>query len=131
MVGITDFFMVSAGILIFVILFFPLILKKFVNKKIEKRYNCKLDVEQEALKYFNFYWYFKYFNPGKTIAMAYLFRSQKMIENEKSLKAINYNIKTAPRSEIFICCFCWIIGFFAAICLFSFFVLVKIFDVKP
>ena len=131
MVEITDFFMVSAGILMFIMLIFPWILKKFVNRKIEKRYNCKLDVEQEGFKYFNFYSYFKYYNPGKIIAMAYIFNSQKMIDKEKSLKAINYNIKTAPRMEIFICVFCWIISFIVAICLFSFFVLVNVFNVKP
>ena len=131
MVGITDFFMVSAGILIFVILFFPLILKKFVNKKIEKRYNCKLDVEQEALKYFNFYWYFKYFNPGKTIAMAYLFNSQKMIDKIPSLKAINYNLKTAPKIEIFICVACWIIALIAILCSILLVILTKGFGVNP
>ena len=131
MVGIVDFCMNLGVIIMFVLAFFPLILKNFVNKRIEKRYNCKLDVEQEAFKYFNFYWYFKYFNPGKTIAMAYLFRSQKMIDKEKTLKAINYNIKTAPKMEIFLCCLAWIIGVIGTLCIVTFLILTKIFNVKP
>ena len=108
-----------------------MILKNFVNKKIEKRYNCKLDVEQEALKYFNFYWYFKYFNPGKTIAMAYIFNSKKMIEKYPGLKEINYNIKTAPKMEIFICVIFWFLTAITALSLILFGIFTQIFNIKP
>ena len=130
MVGITNFFMYSGCITALIAFFFPLITKYFVNNVIEKRHNCKLDVEQNNIRYVFFYWYLKYFNPAKTIALAYLLNSQKMIDRNKSLKEINYNLKTAPRKEIFICVTLYLISFYGVFCLFAFLFLFKGFGVS-
>ena len=42
MVGIVDFCMVYTIVMCFLLAFFPLILKTFVNNAIEKRHHCKL-----------------------------------------------------------------------------------------
>ena len=131
MVGIVHFCMFFTVIGCFFFSFFPLILKTFVNNAIEKRHHCKLDVEQRNVSYIFLYSYFKYFTPGKIIAMAYLFNSQKMIDKNLSLKAINYNLKTAPKKEIFICVACWISTLSIVISLGIFFILVKGFGVNP
>lgn len=82
----------------------PLISKIFVNKPIEKRYKCKLDLENpKALRVF-LYDYFKLTTPTVSIGTAYLFRRNKFIEINPGLNAIHYNIKTAPKKEIVISC---------------------------
>ena len=131
MVGLTDFFMTSGLISMLLFVFFPIILKILVNNKIEKRYNCKLNVEIENRKIFPLYSYFKYCNPGTTIAMAYIFNSKKMIEKNPCLKNINYNINTAPKIEILVCVICWIIiglviVFSTLCCIFT-----QVLNVKP
>ena len=131
MVGIVDFCMVYTIVMCFLLAFFPLILKTFVNNAIEKRHHCKLDVEQRNVSYIFLYSYFKYFTPGKIIAVAYLFNSQKMIDKNLSLKSINYNLKTAPKKEIFICVACWLITLSIAISSVIFIILVKGFGVNP
>ena len=131
MVGIANF-CIYFGVPLFILsAFFPLLLKIFVNNSIEKRHKCKLNVEQENIRYIFLYSYAKYFNPGKTIAMAYLFNSQKMIDKIPSLKAINYNLKTAPKIEIFICVACWIIALIAILCSILLVILTKGFGVNP
>lgn len=82
----------------------PLIAKIFVNNAIEKRYKCKLDLENpKALRVF-LYDYFKLNFPTLSIGTAYLFRRNKFIEINPGLNAIHYNIKTAPKQEIFVSC---------------------------
>lgn len=82
----------------------PLISKIFVNNAIEKRYKCKLDLENpKALRVF-LYDYFKWSIPTVSIGTAYLFRKNKFIEINPGLNAIHYNIKTAPKQEIVISC---------------------------
>ncbi len=132
MVGIADFFgIVGIIILLFLYPFVPLIFKLFVNNEIEKRHKCTLNVEQLNVSYVFLYSYFKYVNPGKTIAMAYLFKSQKMIDKVKSLKDINYNLKTAPKKEIIICVIFWLISVIGFIFAIVGFALIKIFNIKP
>ena len=94
--------------LLFIVFSFPLIFMLFVNKKIEKRYKCKLNIEMEKLRYMPFYAYNKYSNPGKTIAVAVLFNSQKIIDKNPCLKSINYKLKTAPKMEKIICTGCYL-----------------------
>ena len=132
MVGIINIVLTIGAILtLFMAAFGPLIFKIFVNNKIEKRYNCKLNVEQENVRYVFLYSYFKYVNPAKTIAMAYLFRSQKMIDRIKSLKDINYKLKTAPKKEVFICFLFWLIGVIGFIFMVTGVILIKIYNIKP
>jgi len=131
MVRVTDFFMTTAVFSALILMIFPLLMKIFVNNKIKKRHNCKLDVEQANVSYIILYSYFKYLNPGKVIGMAYIFNSQKMIDKIKTLKDINYNLKTAPKNEIFICVLCVLVGMIEAISLIAFLILTEILGVKP
>ena len=109
---------------------FPLVFMLFVNKKIEKRYNCKLNIDNENKMFSPMYYYYRYFNPGNTIAVAVLFNSQKIIDKNKCLKAINYNLKTAPIIEKIICTTCYLIGILAILTALTAFILMKIYDVN-
>ena len=131
MAELTNYIMAFCGVLIILFCFFPLILKFSVNKKIEKRYKCKLNVEIENRKIFPLYSYFKNAYPAATIAMAYIFNSNKSIEKYPGLKEINYNIKTAPKFEIFICCVAWINGVLIALCIVFYLLATKIFGINP
>jgi hypothetical protein len=63
--------------------------------------------------------------------MSYLFNSKKMIESYPGLKAINYNIKTAPKMEIFICVIFSFLTAIAALSLIIFCIFAQIFNIKP
>ena len=82
----------------------PLVSKIFVNKAIEKRYKCKLDLENPNMVRVFLVDYFKLTLPTVSIGTAYLFRKNKFIEINPGLNAIHYNIKTAPKQEIVISC---------------------------
>ena len=130
MVRITNICLIIGGSLWFLAFIYPLIMKIIVNNNLEKRYKCKLNVEIENRRIFPLYSYFKYCNPGTTIAMAYIFNSKKMIDKNFCLSSINYNIKTAPKLEIFICVLCWILMTIALLLSTLYCILTQIFNFK-
>ncbi len=82
----------------------PIIAKYYVNKSIEKRYKCKLNLENDkALRVF-LYHYFKLKHPSIAIGAAYLWNKNKYIERIPGLKSIHYDFRTAPKQEIVISC---------------------------
>ena len=109
---------------------FPLILMLFVNKKIEKRYRCKLNIEIQNWKVIPLYHYYKYWNPSKTIAEATILNSQKHIDKNKCLKDINYKLASAPLIEKIVCSTLYLFCAFTALIAVISFILMKIYDVK-
>ena len=108
MVNFDDYMLVINLILLLIFSLSPLITYLTVIKSIEKRYKCKLNVEDRRRRYLALYSYFKYSYPAAAIAMGYLFNSKKMIQAHYGLNEINYNVKKAPKLEIFISCLVWI-----------------------
>ena len=106
---------------------FPLVYMIFVNKKIEKRYHCKLNIEMKNFQYMPFYAYAKYTNPAKTIAAAVLFNSQKIIDKNPCLKEINYKLNTAPKMEKIICTICYLINAITLLSIFVFAAYIEIY----
>jgi len=130
MASITMTLVVISGVMLLLTFVFPLILMIFVNKRIEKRYKCKLNIDVPSRMFMPFYAYYKYFNPGNSIAIAFILNSKKALERNKCLKEINYNIKKAPKIEIFICVFCYVTLFFAVLFSAIAFILMEIYDIK-
>ncbi len=102
------------GVVVFSCLFgfiSPLVSKYYVNNSIEKRYKCKLNLENDkALRIF-LYHYFKLSYPSSAIGGAYLWNKNKYIERIPGLKSIHYDFKTAPKQEIVISCLNYIMTY--------------------
>jgi len=130
MASISFILAVIAASLMFMCCFLPLVVKLFVINSIEKRYNCKLNIDIENRKFLPLYSYFKYAYPAAAIAMAYLFNSKKMINTYPGLNKISYDIKKAPRIEIFVCVSCWCLAGMTLFFMILFGVMTQIFNIK-
>ncbi len=86
----------------------PLLSKIYVINPIEKRYKCKLNLENENTIRIFLHDYFKYIMPASTIAYTYFFKKDKYIERNPGLNAIHYSLKNASKQEIFMSCFIFI-----------------------
>ncbi len=81
----------------------PVFAKLFVNNSIEKRYKCKLNLDDDRSIRILFYHYIKLVYPAAAIAGSYLFKN-RAIQKHLGLSEISYTLETATKQEIVVSC---------------------------